>query len=211
MKTQTDGPMKTNTALELVRGLPGARLQVPRDGYAHKRAIAVALGADHLDKPEDALTDEEHDELDKYVDLIHELAEDHLLISFVKPISLGRGGTTQEEVVMFDIVYTATSNRAISLFGPIRTADDLLAHVRRRGSVQYRTRFERGHQGFLCEIAQACGEDAPRTNQLLDFVATLREANLLEEVVVPFLDTHKASKGETVPNIPAATHTLRAL
>lgn len=222
MKTQTDGPMKTSAVLELIRALPGARLEVPEEGPAHDRAILAFLGVKHLDKPQDTLVvDEEHGvdepaEVAEYLDLIHGLVEDQRLFVSERVVLAGKVGVTREDFYNTYIVYTAVSVSnlpitEVELPSSIDTAQDLLAWIKWWGKITYRTRFERGKMGFLCEIAKACRTDASRTYELLDFVNELLEAKLIKEEIVPFKDTHKGTKGKQIHGLPAATHTLRAL
>ena len=222
MQTQTDGPIKANAVLELIRALPGARLEVPRSGYTHDRAIAVFLGAKHLDKlEEDLVVDkdkglDERAELTSYVDVIHGLVEDQRLFVSERVISLGNAGVIEEEFFETLTVYTMVASGAIPLIevelpGEIRSAEDLYRILKWRGAVTYRTRFEPGTLGHLCEIAKSFGDDPSRNDDYLGYVEELRAAKRLEETVVPFADTQQGSKEKVMKNLPAAHHTLRAL
>ena len=227
MKTQTDGPMKSNEALEIIRGLPSASIQVPRDGYLHKRAIAAALGATHLDKPESQLVVDqdaginECAELDAYVDIVHGLAEDHALITFEKPFLLGYGGsTTQSPVYGYDVIYTVATNQAVSLLklsdlegvpgSPIATAEDLLELIEEEGRLVYHTWFEPGAQPYRTSLPQYCGEDLSSDEKLRGFRDELLESGRISHEEIPYLAKHMESKGAVIDNVPATVHILRA-
>ncbi len=220
--------MKSNEVLEIIRGLPSASIQVPRDGYAHKRAIAAMLGVTHLDKPEfqlvvnDETGIDERAELDAYVDLVHGLAEDHGLIAFVKPYLLGYGGsTTQSPVYGYDVIYTVATNQAVSLLrlsdlevepgSPIDSAQDLFELIVEEGRLVYYTWFEPGAQPYRTTLPKYCGENLSRDEVLRGFSDELLKAGRISHEEIPYLAKHMESKGAVIDNIPAAVHILRAV
>lgn len=211
---QTYAPIKPGVAVELIRSMPGSVLRVVRDGHEHKRQVARAFGAIHLDKSSDELSDEERLELDAYGNLVDELVEDGRLIAHENTTSLGSGGIVQEDVVEIDVVYTPTANPAISfshLESGIASPNDLLELIKEEGRLVYTSRFRPGALGYDCTLPQFCGEDPSRLEVLLGYIEELRTHGKIEVHDRPYLYDHVGSKGEVTHGIPATVHILRAV
>lgn len=205
------GEMMTGSeVLERIRSMPAASFKVPRSGFERKRAIALKLGADHLDGYQSTMSAQQLAELDAYGTIFDGLVEaGYLLEHEEKPYLLGRAGVMDQDVFGYDVVYVIpglrpTSNESIG------SADDLLELIKEEGRFVFTTRFERGAPGFVSSIARYCGEEDSQTEHLLDFVDELQEAGRVTVERVSYAGSHLASKGERIDNLPSTLYIVRA-